>query len=52
MDEDELQDLRKGKKLAKEEAKKGKVEKAESFEILKIKDKEAAAGKKGGAKTQ
>lgn len=54
LDENELQELKKGRQLAKEDAKKGKVEKASNFEILKVRDKEAAAGggKKGGAKTQ
>lgn len=53
LDENELQELKKGRQLAKEDAKKGKVEKASNFEILKVRDKEAATGgKKGGAKTQ
>lgn len=52
LDENELQELKKGRQLAKEDAKKGKVEKASNFEILKVRDKEAGGGKKGGAKTQ
>jgi hypothetical protein len=55
LDENELQELKKGRQIAREDAKKGKVEKASNFEILKVRDKEAAAaggGKKGGAKTQ
>ena len=54
LDENELQEHKKGRQLAKEDAKKGKVEKASNFEILKVRDKEVAAGggKKGGAKTQ
>jgi hypothetical protein len=55
LDENELQDLKKGRQLAKHDAKKGKVEKPSNFEILKVRDKETAAmggAKKGGAKTQ
>lgn len=39
LDENELQELKKGRQLAKEDAKKGKVEKASNFEILKVRDK-------------
>ena len=52
LDEDELQELKKGRQLAKQEANKGKVEKASNFEILKLQQKEAAAGKKGAKSAQ
>jgi hypothetical protein len=52
LDENELQDLKKGRLLAKQEAQKGKVEKATNFEMLKLREKEAPATGKKGAKSQ
>lgn len=49
MDEDEINELRKGKILEKQEALKGKVEKAKNFEMLQIKRQETG-GPKGGGK--